>query len=97
MISQILNLKRLVKLLICLKLEKKIKELLKIQILVQTPKKMDSNKEKYACQNTNDENENASLQKQPNKKEKSESSQHLSINETTQSKTKKGIVRIDLN
>jgi len=58
---------------------------------------MDSNKEKYACQNTNDENENASLQKQPNKKEKSESSQHLSINETTQSKTKKGIVRIDLN
>jgi hypothetical protein len=58
---------------------------------------MDSNKEKYACQNTNDENENTSLQKQPNKKEKCESSQKLSINVTTQSKTTKGIFRIDLN
>ncbi len=57
---------------------------------------MDSNKEKDVCQNTTDENENASLQNQPNKKEKCESSQNLSINETTQSKTKKGIVRIDL-
>ena len=56
---------------------------------------MDSNKD--TCQNTTDENENANLQKQQNKKEKSERSQHLSINETTQSKTKKGIVRIDLN
>ena len=52
---------------------------------------MDSNKD--TCKNTTDENENASLQKQQN----SESSQNLSINETTQSKTKKGIVRIDLN
>ena len=58
---------------------------------------MDSNKEKYACQNTTDENENASLQKQPNKKEKCESSQKLSINVTTQSKTTKGIVKIYLN
>ena len=58
---------------------------------------MDSNKEKDTCQNTTDENENASLQKQPNKKEKCESSQNLSINETAQSKTTKGIVRIDLN
>ncbi len=58
---------------------------------------MDSNKEKDACQNTTDGNENASLQKKTNKKEKSESSQKLSINETTQSKTTKGIVRIDLN
>ena len=58
---------------------------------------MDSNKEKDTCQNTTDENENADLQKKTNKKEKSESSQNLSINETTQSKTTKGIFRIDLN
>jgi hypothetical protein len=58
---------------------------------------MDSYKEKDVCQNTTDENENANLQKQPNKKEKCESSQKLSINVTTQSKTTKGIFRIDLN
>ena len=58
---------------------------------------MDSNKEKDTCQNTTDENENANLQKQQNRKEKNESSQNLSINETTQSKTTKGIVRIYLN
>ena len=58
---------------------------------------MDSNKEKDTCQNTTDENENANLQKKTNKKEQSESRQNLSINETTQSKTTKGIFRIDLN
>ena len=47
---------------------------------------MDSNKEKDACQNTTDENE-----KQPNNKDKCESSQNLSINETTLSKTTNGI------
>ena len=47
---------------------------------------MDSNKEKDACQKTIDENE-----KQPNNKEKYEISQNLSINETTLSKTTKGL------
>jgi len=47
---------------------------------------MDSNKEKDACQNTTDGNE-----KQPNNKDKCESSQNLSINETTLSKTTNGI------
>ncbi len=58
---------------------------------------MNSHKEKGACQSTADENEKASLQKQTNNKEKCESSQKVSINEITQSKSTKGIVRIDLN
>jgi hypothetical protein len=56
---------------------------------------MNSNKHNNVYQNTADENEKASYQKQAINKEKCESSQELSINEITQSKSTKGKIRID--
>jgi hypothetical protein len=58
---------------------------------------MNSNKHNNVYQNTADENEKASYQKQAINKEKCESSQELSINEDTQSESKKGRIWIYFN